>query len=176
MDTPLVNGTAYPYLEVEPKTYRFRVLNAANDRFFNLQLYVADPADDRPRTGRTQYRGQDGARGRGRPDSPKAGRRTDGRAACPIPAMAGPSFIQIGTEGGFLPAPVVIPNQPVSWNMNADHLQLRQRLGHALLLGPAERADVIVDFSAFRRQDPDPLQRRPRGLPGPRSALRLLHG
>ncbi len=41
MDTPIVNGTAYPYLEVEPKAYRFRVLSAANDRFFNLQLYVA---------------------------------------------------------------------------------------------------------------------------------------
>ncbi len=41
MDTPIVNGTAYPYMEVEPKAYRFRVLNAANDRFLNLQLYVA---------------------------------------------------------------------------------------------------------------------------------------
>ena len=36
MDTPLVNGTAYPYLNVEPKAYRFRILNAANDRFWNL--------------------------------------------------------------------------------------------------------------------------------------------
>ena len=43
MDTPMVNGAAYPYLEVEPKAYRFRILNAADDRFFNLQLYVADP-------------------------------------------------------------------------------------------------------------------------------------
>jgi FtsP/CotA-like multicopper oxidase with cupredoxin domain len=40
-DTMLVNGTAYPYVEVEPKAYRFRVLNASNDRFVNLQLYVA---------------------------------------------------------------------------------------------------------------------------------------
>ena len=38
MDTPTVNGTAYPYLEVEPRAYRFRILNAANDRMFNLQL------------------------------------------------------------------------------------------------------------------------------------------
>ena len=43
MDTPIINGTAYPYLEVEPKAYRFRILNAADDRFFNLQMYVADP-------------------------------------------------------------------------------------------------------------------------------------
>ena len=42
-DTSLVNGTVYPYLEVDPELVRFRILNAANDRFFNLQLYVADP-------------------------------------------------------------------------------------------------------------------------------------
>ena len=42
-DTPLVNGTAYPTTTVEPKSYRLRILNAANDRFWNLQWYVADP-------------------------------------------------------------------------------------------------------------------------------------
>ena len=41
-DTPMINGTAYPKLTVQPKSYRFRILNAANDRFFNLQMYVAD--------------------------------------------------------------------------------------------------------------------------------------
>ncbi len=40
-DTPVVNGTAYPVLNVDPKTYGFRILNAANDRMFNLQLYQA---------------------------------------------------------------------------------------------------------------------------------------
>ena len=49
LDTQLVNGTAYPYLEVEPKAYRFRVLNASNDRFLNLQLYVAADKTHRPR-------------------------------------------------------------------------------------------------------------------------------
>jgi FtsP/CotA-like multicopper oxidase with cupredoxin domain len=44
-DTPVVNGTAYPTLTVDPKTYRFRVLNAANDRFFNLSLYQAIDAN-----------------------------------------------------------------------------------------------------------------------------------
>ncbi len=38
---------------------------------------------------------------------------------------------QIGNEGGFLPAPV---------NLTADH-------GNRLLMGLAERADVIVDFT-----------------------------
>ena len=49
-DTPLVNGTAYPVLSVQPKSYRLRILNAANDRFFNLQMYVADANDRHRRT------------------------------------------------------------------------------------------------------------------------------
>jgi spore coat protein A len=37
-DTILVNGKLFPYLEVEPRKYRFRLLNAANGRFFHLML------------------------------------------------------------------------------------------------------------------------------------------
>jgi FtsP/CotA-like multicopper oxidase with cupredoxin domain len=42
---------------------------------------------------------------------------------------------QIGTEGGFLPAPVRINDLDV------------QGIGPVILLGPAERADVVVDFA-----------------------------
>ena len=42
MDTPLVNGVAYPTITVDPKAYRARFLNAANDRYFNLSLWKAD--------------------------------------------------------------------------------------------------------------------------------------
>ena len=41
-------------------------------------------------------------------------------------------FTQIGSDQGFLPRPVIL---------------------NELLLGPAERADVVVDFSNFRRGD-----------------------
>jgi len=41
MDTPVVNGVAYPYLQVQPKAYRLRILNASNDRTLNLSLYQA---------------------------------------------------------------------------------------------------------------------------------------
>jgi spore coat protein A, manganese oxidase len=34
----LVNGKIFPFLEVEPRKYRFRVLNAANGRFYRLSL------------------------------------------------------------------------------------------------------------------------------------------
>lgn len=37
-NTVLVNGKIFPYLEVEPRKYRFRVLNGANGRFFHLSL------------------------------------------------------------------------------------------------------------------------------------------
>jgi spore coat protein A len=37
-----VNGTVTPYLEVEPRKYRFRILNASNSRFYHLTLAPAD--------------------------------------------------------------------------------------------------------------------------------------
>ena len=37
-DTPVVNGTAYPYVEVPAAAVRFRILNASHDRFWNLSL------------------------------------------------------------------------------------------------------------------------------------------
>lgn len=149
-DTSLVNGTAYPTLTVDPRAYRFRVLNAANDRFWNLQLYEADPsiitADGRINT---EVRMVPAV-----PNAPylltNPNWPTDGRAGgVPDPAMAGPAWIQIGTEGGFLPAPAVIPTQPIAWNMDPTTFNFGNVSDHSLLLGPAERADVIVDFSKY---------------------------
>lgn len=37
-ETMVVNGRVSPYLDVEPRKYRFRILNAANGRFFHLSL------------------------------------------------------------------------------------------------------------------------------------------
>jgi FtsP/CotA-like multicopper oxidase with cupredoxin domain len=37
-DTILVNGRTWPYLEVEPRRYRFRVVNGSNARFFRMNL------------------------------------------------------------------------------------------------------------------------------------------
>ncbi len=144
-DTPLVNGTAYPVLEVDPKSYRFRVLNAANDRFWNLQLYEADPdavsADGR--TG-TEVRMVPAASGL------PAGWQPDGRdGGLPDPSLVGPDMVQIGTEGGFLPSPVVLESKPISWNTNVTTFNAGNVEAGTLMLGPAERADVIVDFSQW---------------------------
>ncbi len=75
---------------------------------------------------------------------------TDGRdGGVPDPLSAGPPFIQIGTESGLLPAPVVIPSTPVGYEYNRRSITVLNIFTHGLLLGPAERADVLVDFSQF---------------------------
>jgi FtsP/CotA-like multicopper oxidase with cupredoxin domain len=232
MDTPIVNGTAFPYIEVEPKAYRFRILNAADDRSFNLSLYkatgivgsitltgagsgyTADPAVTiTPGLGDTTGHGAQafatvdldpasatyqqvtavtitvvGSAYTADPvmtiAPPSAGTAATATATfftsltpggfssevgmlpvtgtdslppfdvsgVPDQSMAGPDWIQIGTEGGFLPAPVVIPAQPITWNTSASSFNFGNVKGHSLALGAAERADVIVDFSAFAGQ------------------------
>jgi len=141
-DTPTVNGEAYPYLDVAPQAYRFRVLNAANDRFFNLQFYVADPnvvtSDGRINTEVSMI-----------PSTLPVGSSVSTLPYVPNPAYNGPDIIQIGTEGGFLPAPVVIPDQPITWNANMKMFTFGNVQDHSLLLGSAERADIIVDFSKY---------------------------
>jgi spore coat protein A, manganese oxidase len=41
-ETICVNGKATPYLEVEPRKYRFRMANGSNSRFYHLTLVPAD--------------------------------------------------------------------------------------------------------------------------------------
>jgi FtsP/CotA-like multicopper oxidase with cupredoxin domain len=156
MDTPLVNGTAYPYLKVSRKAYRFRILNASNDRMWNLQLYYAKSntpasvdASGRPtlQTASGEVSMTPAIPHPGDPNWP-ATWPTDGRAGgVPDPAVSGPKFIQIGTEGGLLPKPVEITNQPVGYNYNRRDIVVLNVQNKSLFLGPAERADVIVDFS-----------------------------
>ena len=140
MDTPVINGVAYPTITVQPTAYRFRILNGANDRFWNLSFFLADPAAP------TEVSMVDAAPNPAWP----ASWPTDGRAGgVPDPATAGPSFVQIGNESGFLAAPAVIAPQPVAYNYNRRDIVVLNVADHGLFLGPAERADVVVDFSAF---------------------------
>lgn len=59
-ELPVINGVIYPYLEVEPRAYRFRLLNAANARFFNLFLNAAGPGSPFPVLKEFQQIGTDG--------------------------------------------------------------------------------------------------------------------
>ena len=112
-DTMLMNGVVYPTVTVEPRRYRFRILNACQAKFCNLQLFQRDASVD--------------------------GITLNNKGAVTNPA--GPAITQIGTEGGFLPAPVVLNNPPLPFNPAA--------MTGNLLLAPAERADVLIDFSAY---------------------------
>ncbi|HEX5191887.1 MAG TPA: multicopper oxidase domain-containing protein [Solirubrobacteraceae bacterium] len=47
-DTPVVNGKAYPFLAVEPRRYRLRILNGSNERFWRLQFAVPRSALPQP--------------------------------------------------------------------------------------------------------------------------------
>jgi spore coat protein A, manganese oxidase len=78
-DVMLVNGKVWPFLEVEPRMYRLRILNGCNARILSLDI-------------------------------------------------GGPNLWQIGAEGGMWDQPVRVQQ---------------------LVLAPAERADVLVDFSKF---------------------------
>lgn len=153
MDTPLVNGTAYPYLDVQPKPYRFRILNASNDRFWNLQLYTAKSNNSMWDSSGALLDANAGevsmvpaAKTAGYP----ATWPTDGRAGgVPDPATAGPNIVQIGTESGFLPAAVELANQPIDYNYNRKDIVVLNVSSKTLFMGPAERADVIIDFSKY---------------------------
>ncbi|MCY3022845.1 MAG: hypothetical protein NTW87_28020 [Planctomycetota bacterium] len=167
MDTPVVNGTAYPYLVVQPKAYRFRILNACNDRFLNLQLYYADPANPSevrmvpalPHSTTTPAP-NDGLllESDSTPISTVTGLPvnawpttwpTDGRdGGVPDPLTAGPQIIQVGTEGGLLPGVALIPSCPVGYNYNRRDIVVLNVSTHALFIGPAERADLVIDFSS----------------------------
>lgn len=138
-DTPVVNGKAYPVLEVEPKPYRLRILNAANDRFWNLQLYKADSTGVEVALNAAEVAAALA--------DPNVFPTPDTSISTP-----GPNWIQIGTDAGFLPAPVVIPPQPITWVTDPTVFNAGNVDKHSLLLGPAERADVIVDFSQYAGQ------------------------
>jgi len=85
-DTILVNGKAWPYLEVYPRVYRLRILNSANARFFNLSLSE--------------------------------------------PSLR---FHKIGTDGGYL--------------------ETKPQILKSVLVAPAERLDLLIDFSKLKPGD-----------------------
>ncbi len=157
-DTPTVNGTVYPTMTVEPKAYRFRILSIANDRFFNFSLYQAVDAsgricDDKNKNPKPESTGQACTEVALNPDEVAAA-LTDPAGVFPTPMAGteGPSWIQIASEGGFLPVPTVIPPQPTTWVTDPTVFNAGNVDQHSLLLAPAERADVIVDFSQYAGQ------------------------
>lgn len=196
MDTPIVNGVAYPVLHVAPAAYRFKILSAGNDRSWNLSWFVADSTQNNTEVAMVPAAPPaagaliplcsainpvavpmlglglvsallDGngnpLNGTGLPagcwpnygplsgiPAPQTMWAADGRSGgAPDPRTAGPAWVQIGSEGGLLPTPVVIPPTPINYEENTRSITITNVAAHGLWLGPAERADVIVDFSQF---------------------------
>lgn len=152
MDTPLVNGTAYPFFKVGQKAYRFRILNACNDRYLNLQLYYAKSNADMWNPDGTLNDANAGEVNMVPAAVPCTSLPenwpTDGRdGGVPDPNAVGPKMIQFGSEGGFLPAPVVLDNTPVGYEYNRRSITVLNVTNKTLFLGPAERAEIIIDFS-----------------------------
>jgi spore coat protein A len=127
-DTMLVNGTVFPKATVEARRYRLRMLNACNARFLNLQLYVADKSPE----GITL-------------DVSGAPTNT----AFVNAATGDSSWLQIGTEGGFLAFPAKIPSNmpfdPSVYNTTNNPADLVK----SLIVAPAERPDLIIDFTGY---------------------------
>jgi spore coat protein A, manganese oxidase len=145
-DTMLCNGLVFPLLQnlglkvdkatglplvpnvvetIEPKAYRFMLLNATNARFLNINTFVADAtADGITLNAKTQF-----------------------------PAnLPGPAMTQIGNEAGYLAADVKYGVDATGTVRTAFPFN-PATMGGNLILGPAERADVIIDFSAFAGKD-----------------------
>ena len=76
----MVNGKVWPNMNVKQGEYYFRIIDASNDRYYELSF------------------------------------------------SNGMSFTQIGSDGGYLKAAAPLTS---------------------LLIGPAERADILVDFSSL---------------------------
>ncbi len=124
-NTMVVNGRTWPQLEVASERYRFRLLNASDSRFLNLALFEVVDA------------GGDGVMG-----------TADDSLGAEIP------FYQIGSEQGLLPNVVRIETgfaTPLPGDGTDVGTGVTPIAGsdpqQALLMGPAERHDVIVDFS-----------------------------
>ena len=89
---------------------------------------------------------------------------------------AGPDWVQIASEGGFLPAPAVIDGQqPTTWITDPTRFDVGNVDQHSLLLAPAERADVVVDFSKFAGKTLILYNDAPAAFPARVPSVRLLH-
>ena len=156
MDTPVVNGVAYPTVELDPKSYRLRILNAANDRFLNLSLYQAVDANgalcDGTATPAPESTGVACTEVALNPDEVAAALDDPTVFPTPVVGTEGPDWVVMGTEGGFLPTPVEVPAHPTTWVNDPTVFNAGNVDQHSLLVAPAERFDVVVDLSAYAGQ------------------------
>jgi FtsP/CotA-like multicopper oxidase with cupredoxin domain len=154
MDTMIVNGTPFPYVELPKTAVRFRILNACNDRMLNLQLYFAKDMNGVVCKSPNVFDAATCTEVSMVPAGPVPGNPLydtwpkDGRdGGVPDPATAGPDIWQIGNEAGFLAQVAVVPPQPVDFDYNRRSVTFGGVTSKSLYIPSAVRADVVVDFS-----------------------------
>ena len=118
-NTMVVNGTTWPVLEVAPAQYRLRLLNGCNSRFLNLAMFEVNP-----------------------------GGQTITSRELP--------FFQIGAEQSLMPQVVMVQTgfattlaQGAPIPTDKQNMTAAASKDQALLMGLAERADTLVDFSGL---------------------------
>lgn len=173
-DTAVVNGVAYPTTEVEPTTYRLRIVNASNDRWMTFNLFeskvTAQLADGTPVTNPLGIESEVDmvqataplpadacADGQTRPTLNASGvwctpttwpidSRAGGVAA---PSAVGPSLLQVANEAGWLAQVPTIDPTPIFYSIDKGRIIVLNPDTPALFLAPGEVADVVVDFSQY---------------------------
>ena len=136
MDTPMVNGTAYPYVTVEPQ-------GVPVPHPERLQRPLPQPAallreveqhhpwtsgHGSPRCRPTRAKSRWCRPSSDAPASRRRGRPTAATAAFPTRRPSGPRSSRSRTEGGFLPAPADFPTQPVDYVDGPPERHARQRV------------------------------------------------
>ena len=136
-NTMVVNGVTWPQLEVAPAQYRFRLLNGSNSRFINLALKITDAAGNPVKVKKTYY------------EAKKKGLKAK---TVKIKEL---DFYQIGAEQSLKPTVTAVRTgfatnlTPATKYTKAGEVKKPTKQStkqQALLMGLAERADVIVDF------------------------------
>jgi len=167
-DVMTVNGIAYPVAKFKPQVYRLQLLNASNDRSLILNLYYAKSSSINPNahctgslwanvnTSKTVNCGDAGEVSllAPIPGSPGLTSLTapdqiqDHAAGVPDMRLAGPDLVEFSSEGGILPDLYNIPTTPVGYEFSRQSIVTGNVKQHGLILGPAQRAEVLVDLSA----------------------------
>jgi FtsP/CotA-like multicopper oxidase with cupredoxin domain len=171
LDTPVINGVAYPVLNVDPKAYRFRILNGSNDRGFTFNLFKADTTKPSPFDATNfgevpmvpaQAPTNPCAPGVKRSEiiDPLTGLVTgyctpdtwafDGRnGGVPDPAAQGPTIYQFGNEAGLIANVAVHEPAPTVPLYDVSRVTVLNVNTTGLWLGNAERADAVIDFTNY---------------------------
>ena len=168
-DSMTVNGVSYPVMHAARKVYRLQILNGSNDRTLSLNLYYAKsdasnttsshctgPLWTNPATDLTPNCGDAGeiAMVPAVPNTPGTQglifpdqlQHVNG-GMVPDMRNAGPAIVQISSEGGILPDAAVFNPTPIGYDGSNQSITYGNVKEQGLLLGPAQRADVLIDLT-----------------------------